>query len=89
MPITTTNSEYDKRVRQWQRCQDAIDGSDAIKARGEVYLPQLSGQTADEYRAYQQRALWYGASARTVERSPVRSCARSLRWKRRRCWRNI
>jgi hypothetical protein len=58
MPITTTNSEYDKRVRQWQRCQDAIDGSDAIKARGEVYLP-------------------------------VRSCARSLRWKRRRCWRNI
>ena len=67
MPVNTTHPQYDAHVSQWQRCRDAVDGSDAVKARGEAYLPKLGGQDADEYKAYKLRALWYGASARTVQ----------------------
>ena len=31
------------------------------------YLPRLSGQTEDEYRAYVRRAEFYGATARTID----------------------
>lgn len=67
MPVNTPHPEHSAHVNQWQRCRDAVDGSDAIKARGAEYLPRLSGQTDDEYNAYKMRALWYGASARTIQ----------------------
>jgi hypothetical protein len=67
MPINTTNSEYDAYLSKWERCRNAVDGSDAIKARGATYLPQLTGQTSDEYNAYKMRAMFYNASARTVQ----------------------
>lgn len=67
MPITTPHPQYTAHLSQWQRCRDAVDGSDAIKARGETYLPKLGGQTEDEYTAYKMRALWYGASGRTIQ----------------------
>lgn len=65
--INATHPAYDKRRSQWQRCRDAVEGSDAVKARGSEYLPLLSKQTSGAYHAYKTRALWYGASARTVQ----------------------
>ncbi|MGE0470730.1 MAG: DUF4055 domain-containing protein [Nitrospira sp.] len=67
MPVDSTHSEYLVSTRQWQRCRDAIAGSDAIKDGGVRYLPYLSEQTSEEYNAYKSRALWYGASARTLQ----------------------
>lgn len=67
MPVNTLHPDYSAHLRQWQRCRDAVDGSDAIKGRGETYLPRLSGQTDAEYEAYKMRALWYGAAARTIQ----------------------
>lgn len=67
MPVSSHHAEYDRVARQWQRCRDAIGGSDAIKDAASQYLPALSGQTAEEYDGYKARALWYGASARTVQ----------------------
>jgi len=67
MPVNSTHPQYDSHFSQWQRCRDAVDGSDAIKSRGDQYLPKLSEQDSDEYKAYQKRALWYGASARTIQ----------------------
>lgn len=67
MPINSCHPEYAAHLSQWQRCRDAVTGSDAIKDRGTVYLPKLSEQSDDEYTAYKMRALWYGASARTVQ----------------------
>lgn len=66
MSIATTSSEYDKYVRQWERCRNAVAGSDAIKDQGTKYLPKLSEQTHDEYDAYKTRALFYAAGARTL-----------------------
>lgn len=66
MPVESTHAEYTARLDQWRRCRDAYDGADAIKAGGEYYLPQLPSQDAREYEGYKQRALWYGATFRTV-----------------------
>jgi hypothetical protein len=81
VPVTTPHPDYAKSVEAWQRCRDVIEGSDAVKAAGETYLPRLSGQTVysevderglftrwiDEYANYKQRALFYEATTRTVQ----------------------
>ena len=67
MPIDTTHAEYRARADQWTRCRDAFAGGDAVKQATTRYLPMLDSQTPDEYDAYRLRALWYGATARTVE----------------------
>lgn len=66
MPVTTTHGMYDAMGMRWQRCRDAFDGTDAVKAKGETYLDKLPVQTDEEYQKYKRRALWYGATARTV-----------------------
>ena len=67
MPVNTPNPQYTQRLDEWMDCRDAADGSRAVKLRGERHLPKLGGQTDDEYKAYKQRALWYGATGRTIQ----------------------
>lgn len=67
MPINTTHPAYDANIGRWQRCRDAYEGGDAVKARGKEYLPQLGGQDGHEYEAYKTRALFYEAPARTID----------------------
>jgi hypothetical protein len=67
MPVNTTHPLYDEKITQWKRIRHALEGSDAIKNAGELYLPKLADQSDDEYNAYKLRANWYGATARTVE----------------------
>jgi hypothetical protein len=52
---------------RWQKCRDALGGEDRIKGAGRIYVPELSGQTLEEYDAYLSRGMFYNASARTVE----------------------
>jgi len=67
MPVNTEHSEYKKRKKQWERCRSCINGSDAIKDAGQKYLPKLQDQTNNEYEAYLERALFYGATSRTLQ----------------------
>jgi Domain of unknown function (DUF4055) len=67
MPVTTKHSDYMKQIDDWTQCRDAAEGSRAVKARGALYLPMLLEQTPAEYDAYKARALWYGATARTIQ----------------------
>ena len=48
-------------------CQSVLDGGRAIKAEGDRFLPQPEGMSDDAYQSYVQRALFYGATGRTVE----------------------
>lgn len=66
-PVTTTHPDYATLSPAWQRCRDTYAGGDAVKARGEEYLPKLDGHTAAEYAAYRMRADFYGAVQRTVD----------------------
>ena len=67
MPITSTHPDYDLRIKQWERCRDCWEGSDAVKEKGTKYLPRLREQDTNDYDAYVGRALFYGATGRTVQ----------------------
>jgi len=67
MPVDHQHKQYKQHAAQWRRCRDAATGSDAVKGAGQIYLPQLSQQTMTEYDAYRARALFYGATKRTLQ----------------------
>jgi hypothetical protein len=71
VPINSQHPEYQRTLPQWTRCRDAVEGQDVIKAKGDSYLPRLSGHFepntgAQAYEAYKGRALWFGATDRTL-----------------------
>lgn len=66
MPIDSQHPKYKEMAGKWAKCRDVYDGSDAVKDRGVKYLPKLSGQTDEEYRAYRMRALFYNTTSKTV-----------------------
>jgi hypothetical protein len=67
MAVDTKNSKYHEYYEQWERCEHAAEGQDEIHKEGIKYLPRLSGQNDAEYYAYKQRALYYNATARTID----------------------
>ena len=56
---------------RWRTCRDVVEGSHAIHAAGTRYLPPLAGHNPgardDTYWAYNKRAFFYSASARTID----------------------
>lgn len=67
MPVDTKHPEVQARLPQWERCHDVIAGTDAVKTKGDRYLPRLGGLDYIKYEQYKERALFYGATARTVQ----------------------
>lgn len=66
MPVSTAHSDYSDQLTAWTRCRDFFSGSDAVKEKETDYLPQPAAMDSNEYDAYVTRALFYGATARTV-----------------------
>lgn len=66
MPVTSKHPQYVNFSSKWQKCRDCVDGEEAVKARGEQYVPMLSGMDSSEFSAYITRAEFYNASSRTV-----------------------
>jgi len=66
MGIESTHPLYDDKAEQWERVRDSYTGSDAVKSKGELYLPKLSGQEKKDYDAYKLRALYVNALKSTV-----------------------
>lgn len=64
--ITDTSPGYERRIKQWRKVRDVIDGEDAVKDRGEVYLPKPQGMTKKNWELYLQRADFYAVSERTL-----------------------
>jgi hypothetical protein len=67
MPVTDNHANYDENCDFWSRCRDVVNGTDAVKAAKEAYLPKLGGQDDDGYDAYRERAPFYGATDRTIQ----------------------
>jgi hypothetical protein len=67
MPIDSQHEDAAAWSARWRRCRDAVAGQHAVHMAGELYLPKLKEQDADEYRAYRERAGWYGATGRTLQ----------------------
>lgn len=66
MPITDPHPEHLAASSLWARMRDCAAGEDAVKARRQEYLPRPGGQSERAYRAYLARAVWYGATERTL-----------------------
>lgn len=67
MPVEHQHPQYRKYVESWQKCRAVIDGEDCIKDAGVKYLPALSGQTDQQYAAYNKRASFFAGTARTLD----------------------
>ena len=72
--VDTPCLEYEINLSKWTRITDVISGSDAVKAKGTVYLPDpdpldLTDAGRQRYASYKQKAVWYGATAQTAEGS--------------------
>jgi hypothetical protein len=66
MPISTPHPEYDTAAPDWLRCRDAMRGRRAVRDGGTSYLPWSEALTGPDYQEYADRAVWYGATERTV-----------------------
>lgn len=74
MSITNSHPDYTSKSPQWRRLREATSGRDALLAsdlgRGLTsvghYIPPLSGQAPEEYHSYASRAVWFGATDRTI-----------------------
>lgn len=67
MGIDSTHPLYDESKEKWTRVRDSFLGSDAVKVKGEIYLPKLSSQDKTEYGAYVLRAMYVNAIKNTVQ----------------------
>jgi len=71
MDVSQDHVEYTKFKPVWTRCDDAVDGQDAIKDKTTEYLPMLPGMLLAPdgnqlYTIYIENALWYPATGRTL-----------------------
>ena len=66
MPISDLHSEYEDYSIQWKRIRDCVAGEDAVKASGQMHLPKPDNMLPDQYANYITRALFYGATGRTL-----------------------
>jgi len=64
--VTVKHPSYYGFIEDTIAARDCFAGERAVKARGTMYLPQLSGQTRDEYNAYKMRSTFYSIVGRTV-----------------------
>jgi len=52
MPVNTKYNGYDEMLAKVSKVRDFAAGSEAVKAKGPVYLPELTGQTKQQYKSY-------------------------------------
>ena len=67
MPINTVYDGYYNAVKKITVVRDFAKGSDAVKAKGEEYLPKLGGQTPDSYESYKTRGYLIPAVSPTAK----------------------
>ncbi len=67
LKVDTKHSQYTKMIPLWDRCNDAVEGQNAVHNAGEKYLPKLKDQESEAYNAYKLRASFFNASGRTLD----------------------
>lgn len=88
MGVTNHHILYEKRKRQWTVIRDCIEGEDAIKGKGEIYLPRAKGYDLRRYEAYKLRAEWVNYTRRVLtglhglvfRKSPTLTCPDKLKY---------
>lgn len=57
MSVKTKHLQFEEMVSEWEKCSDFMTSEKAVKSRdqGKTYLPVLTDQEWDEYKAYRDR----------------------------------
>ena len=64
--VDTQHSKYKAMSDQWIKCRAVAVGQKAVHAAGELFLPKLKDQTAEDYKSYKLRSSFFNASWRTI-----------------------
>lgn len=64
--VEAVDDDYTKRAPQWQRCRDAFEGSDAVKAKPAKYLTRMESHNDSEFADYVARASFLPATEKTL-----------------------
>ena len=61
-----TRARWDQLQAQYHLIRDCLDGEDAVKDQGQLYVPKPDGMTSANYAHYLDRACFYGAPEMTL-----------------------
>lgn len=72
MPISYILPDVLSQLAKWNIVRDCLSGQEAIKAKGDVYLPRpnaddTSNENKARYTSYLQRAVFYNVTKRTLD----------------------
>lgn len=62
----TKRTRWDRLHSHYHLIRDCLDGEDAVKDQGQLYIPKPSGLDAADYANYVQRGCFYGAPEMTL-----------------------
>ena len=60
------SKHWDRLQAQYHLIRDCLDGEDAVKDQGQLYVPKPEGMSAQNYTHYLDRACFYGAPEMTL-----------------------
>ena len=66
MKIDSYHPEYGTNVLLWELCRDCYLGEHQIKHKADTYLPRLSSQNDEGYKAYLKRTVYYPILSNTI-----------------------
>ena len=67
MAVDNQHKLYSDSKDDWDQVRDCLAGERAIKNKGTLYLPKLSGMTDEEYDRYKKKVHFFGATARVAD----------------------
>jgi hypothetical protein len=70
--VRFARTEIRRQFEKWQLIRDCLDGEQAVKAQGDVYLPRPNSADKSEenkarYASYLKRAVFYNTTRRTLD----------------------
>jgi hypothetical protein len=70
--VDSHHQQYDDKLPQWTMIRDVVNGEQAVKSKGEYYLPRpnpedKSAEADERYKQYKMRAVLFNATGRTLE----------------------
>lgn len=64
--MSNRRTRWDRLQHHYRLIRDCLDGEDAVKDQGQLYVPQPSGMNLDAYKSYLARGHFYPAPEMTL-----------------------
>lgn len=64
--MSNRRTRWDRLQHHYRLIRDCLDGEDAVKDQGQLYVPKPDGMSMDAYKAFLQRGHYYNAPEMTL-----------------------